>query len=65
MKAKVEGRAKRIFVNVQSMQKFSTLLTSKVVKLSCLKKKSFFDDIVDDVDDNDDNYIAGDMQSSP
>ena len=64
MKAKVEGRAKRIFVNVQSMQKFSTLLTSKVVKLSCLKK-SFFDDIADDVDDNGDNYIAADMQSSP
>ena len=64
MKTKVEGRAKRIFVNVQSMQKFSTLLTSKVVKLSCLKK-SFFDDIADDVDDNGDNYIAADMQSSP
>ena len=64
MKAKVEGRGKIIFVNVQSMQKFSTLLTSKVVKLSCLKK-SFFDDIAYDADDNGDNYIAAEMQSSP
>ena len=55
MKAEVEGRAKRIFVNVPSTQKFFHLVDEQSGETLLSEKKSFFDDIVDDVDDNDDN----------